>query len=333
MMVSCVVDPSGFSAAPLRDPLQRAGARAFLRGILRNGVILSDPKGRLQADMCQEVKDLPSSLGQDLKTLLAEILKTRHRHLFTCKTLPLTETDYHTRRTLIRRVMELTAADGIVTDRDGHGEFLQAGVHGGRVVPLHRYEESYLEQARDRFIHDPPLPDRIPDAEFDDLIARFTRFSPWLRFYDKPMGKAKGPEKFREGIDRIVRVWKSRSQPLPLEGITLVTCGSANRRTTAGEVIDKIARPIARAHQVPVSLWIKRDPDRIFHARHLESCQAVVRFDVGFMLFDENMRRVRNLLTIENPRRQHLRECLALQNAFHPVLIDATGNSGRLVPT
>ena len=64
-----------------------------------------------------------------------------------------------------------------------------------------------------------------------------------------------------------------------------------------------------------IKLFVKDDPDGIFHARYLETQHAIIRVDRGFDLFKQNGGFRRNFFTLNMAESSHLKECRDLQNA------------------
>ena len=83
------------------------------------------------------------------------------------------------------------------------------------------------------------------------------------------------------------------------------------------KVVRDLKTPLNNQYPWPVRLFVKDDPDSIFHARYLETQHAVIRIDRGFDLFTQNGEFRRNFfaLDIDMTESPHLKECRDLPDA------------------
>lgn len=83
-----------------------------------------------------------------------------------------------------------------------------------------------------------------------------------------------------------------------------------NHRKVVRELIEPLNSDEDFSWQIKLS--VKDDPDGIFHARYLETQQAIIRIDRGFDLFKQDGAFRRNFLTLNMTEGSHLRECREL---------------------
>ncbi|MCY3721448.1 MAG: hypothetical protein OXG97_04435, partial [Candidatus Poribacteria bacterium] len=80
------------------------------------------------------------------------------------------------------------------------------------------------------------------------------------------------------------------------------------------KIIRELVEPLDNKFPWSVRLFVKNDPDGIFHARYMEAQHAIVRIDRGFDLFKRNGEFWRNFFTLNMAESSHLKECRDLRN-------------------
>ena len=319
MLVSAVLDPSAFDKAHF-DELYRIYAEEFLLGIKRNGVLIFDSDNRLRDALVKAVRSLDSKYGQRLQILVDQILLNNDsKRLVRCSV------EGDARRAdffrLSSRLQTVTEADALVTN--------QPPLKGGdQVVLLSKYRYSGIERERRRYDDGMVSIDALPKSEVDDMIVRSVRFAKWLRFYDGYIGTGNNISHFRKGITYILSLWEDKGFFVSEQGIGSVeiyTCPaeriwddeedhvkeskSERNRENYRRIIQSLINPLRERFPWPVKLFVKSDPDGIFHARYLETQQAIIRIDRGFDLFDRKGDFRRNFFTLNMAESSHLRDC------------------------
>ena len=74
------------------------------------------------------------------------------------------------------------------------------------MIPVPDYGSSPVEAERRRCCEKLPPVDQMAAGEFDSLIGHATRYSRWLRFFDKQIGKGTNLSHFRRGLEKILRL-------------------------------------------------------------------------------------------------------------------------------
>lgn len=172
----------------------------------------------------------------------------------------------------------------------------------------------------------PPIDQLAPEA-FDDLIVRATRFSVWIRVYDKQIGKGSNVSNFRRGLERILDLWRSNAHFHP-QRVEIITAESEhidegesgyaaeqkqNRiRECNTKVRTLLLDPLRSTVSVEITVSIKRDGNRIFHARHLQTQTAVVLMERGFDIQSDTGQLRRNIVKVDLGAQSHLEECRGL---------------------
>ncbi len=108
-----------------------------------------------------------------------------------------------------RTEAELTASVALKCEADGTIlPKLESPANQSNAIAVTDYLLSPLELQRRDFAEGKiDACDAMTKAKFFDLIARSTRFSKTLEFYDKFIGKAQITRNFLQGIERIVSIW------------------------------------------------------------------------------------------------------------------------------
>ena len=335
MLVSAVLDPSAFDPVHF-DELYRIHAEDFLMGIGRNGVLIVDSENRLRDALVKRIESLPIKYGQRLRILIEELLlKKKSKRVVACRVSPnaaLSE-DF---MELTRQLKALTKADALIVTSQNLQTLKFSQQHGADIVSLSRYRDSGFEKERQRYYERVGPIDTLSKSEVDDIIIRSVRFAKWLRFYDAYIGTGNNTSRFRKGIAYILSIWKEHGFFSSQQGIgevDIFTCSAdqiwddesdyakesklernqESHRKIVRELIDPLN--LNENFPWPIRLFVKNNPDRIFHARYLETQHAIIRVDRGFDLFKQNGEFRRNFFTLNMAESSHLRECRDLSDA------------------
>ena len=335
MLVSAVLDPSAFDPIHF-DELYRIHAEDFLMGIERNGVLIVDSENRLRDALVKRVESLPIKYGQRLRILVEELLlKKKSKRVVACRVSPnaaLSEDFLE----LTRQLKVLTKADALIVTSQNLQTLEFNQQRGAGIVPLSKYRDSGFEKERQRYYERVGPIDTLPISEVDDIIIRSVRFAKWLRFYDAYIGTGNNTNRFRKGITYILSIWKKHGFFSSQQGIgevQIFTCSAEQvwddetdyaresklerNQERHRKIIRELIEPLNlnEGFPWPIRLFVKNDPDNIFHARYLETQHAIIRVDRGFDLFDQNGELNRNFFTLNMAEASHLRECRDLPDA------------------
>ncbi|MEZ5941143.1 MAG: hypothetical protein R3C18_07115 [Planctomycetaceae bacterium] len=213
------------------------------------------------------------------------------------------------------------------------GDEIEEAKSNGKSLPMVRmgeYSRTEFEELRRYFMEDLPPVDQLDPVVFDDLIIRVTRFSVWIRVYDKQIGKGSSVSNFRRGIQRILELWQANAHFHP-EQVEIITAecehfaesesdyAAEQKRNRIRECNERVrtllANPLRSALSVTVKISIKQDCDRIFHARHLQTQTVAVLVDRGFDLQNDRGDLRRNFLKVDLGSQCHLKECRGLADS------------------
>ena len=334
MLVSAVLDPSAFDPAHF-DELYRIHAEDFFRGIGSNGLLIVDSENRLRNALIKQVESLPIKYGQRLRILVEEILlKKKSKRVVTCHVSP-SEAFSGDLLELTRQLKRSTKADALIVKNQNLKtlEFNQQS--SVDIVPLSEYRDSGFEKERQKYYERVGPIDTLSKEKVDDIIIRSVRFTKWLRFYDKQIGKGTNTSNFQRGIAYILTLWGDHgffSSQLGTGEVEIFTCIAEQIRDDETDhakkskmernlnnyqkIIRDLIGPLKKNFpDLPVKLFVKSDPDGIFHARYLETQHAVIRVDRGFDLFKGKEQFWRNFFTLNMEESSHLRECRDLPDA------------------
>ena len=320
MLVSAVLDPSAFDAEYF-DALYTVHAVDFLQGLQKNGLLIVDSENRLRDALVQRVKTLPIKFRQRLQILVEELLlKKRSRRIIPCLVTP----DYNRSGNLLDlayHLKGLTEADALVVGQNSLETLESDHRYNGDIIPLSEYRDSDFETERRRYESPVGRIDTLPKSEVESLIIRSVRFAKWLRFYDPYIGRGNNTNDFRKGIEYILCLWYKHSFFASQQGIGSVeifTCKGMSVQDQYQRIVQELTTPLEARFPWSIKFLIKVDrfgPDRIFHARYLETQHAVIRIDHGFDLFKQNGEFRRNFFTLNLAENTHLKECRDLPNA------------------
>lgn len=333
MLVSTVVLPESFSANHFADPTYHLNAEVFLRGIDTNGLILVDTEETLYHEMCDHVETLANlGKGKTTHALFEELLKKRRQKIVR---FVKTDCSFNPKRQPTEVAFSVATrckADSLVTDPANHAHLVSATGAAVQVIPLTDYIGSKVEAERRRLFESLPSLDQMAAGEFDRIITGATRFSRWLRFYDKQIGKGTGLSRFRRGIEKIIQLWVDavhfpRNQ-LSIEMYTVVDDSQYKQLEPAvayQRVKGDLVEPLQQQFGVPIKLSVKRDPDSICHPRHLQTQSVAILFEKGFDILEDDGALCRSFITAGGDSAAHLQEFRQLSEYVPPRTTASTG--------
>ena len=224
---------------------------------------------------------------------------------------------------LAYNLKEDTKADALIVGNESLKRLKSDRRHSEEIVPLSEYRDSNFEKDRQRYESQVGPVDTLPTEDVEELIVRSIRFAKWLRFYDGYIGRGENTNDFREGIEYVLSLWYKHGFYASQEGTGSVEIFDCKGRHVSiyvqnQRIIEEVKTPLEEQFPWPVKSLIKVDrfgPDRIFHARYLETQHAIIRVDRGFDLFKQNGKFRRNFFTLNMAESSHLRECRNLPDA------------------
>jgi hypothetical protein len=337
MLVSAVLDPSAFDVEYFNEnELYTIQAVDFLRGIQKNGLLIVDTENKLRDAFIKWYKALPSKPRGRLRILVEELLlKKRSRRIIACH-LSLSNIPSMNLLDLAYNLKADTKVDALIVGNESLETLKSDRRFNGSIVPLSEYRDSDFETKRQRYESQVGPIDTLPKSEVDDLIIPSVRFTKWLRFYDAYIGSGENTSRFRKSIEYILSIWHEHGFFAAEQGIggVEIFTRSANQirdnetdharesklkrnQESHRRIIRKLIEPLNLNEDFPwpIRLFVKNDPDSIFHARYLETQHAIIRIDRGFDLFKQNGQFRRNFFTLNMAESSHLRECRELLDA------------------
>lgn len=331
MLVYAVVSPDVFDIEHFEQPSYRDQVALFFRGLQGNAVLLLDPAASLLDDIESTVAKLSIKFRQELEIRLAELRKSLREKRRCRRVVKLDAAKCNTasNQTPLRRCMTVALAaspDAVFLSDDEIAEINS----NGPVLPTARmaeYSRTEFEELRRYYMEDLPPIDQLAPGDFDELIVRATRFSVWIRVYDKQIGKGSNVSNFRRGLEHILQLWESNAHfhPQRVEVITVEAEHvdvseseyAAERKTDRirecnGKVRTLLLEPLRHAISTEIEISVKRDDDRIFHARHLQTQTLVLLMERGFDIQSDNGDLRRNIVKVDFGAQSHLEECRGL---------------------
>ena len=335
MLVSAVVDPSAFDKEYFEesDKSYKIQAEDLLKGIEENGILLFDSEGILRAALIEQIKSLSNTVGQQLQTLLAELLKNKSKRFVTC-CVSLNDTLSDDLLKLACCLKKDTKADVLIASPQSLETLISKEKNVKEVVPLSEYRDSDFEKYRQRYRAGLGSIDTLPKSEVKEMIIRTVRFAKCLKFYDRHIGLRSNTCHFGAGIEYILCLWHKYglfASDQDFGKVKIYACSAdcileedtdskkEKKKRKNGEqhqnIVRDIITPLKKSFGGPVEVLIKEDPDNIFHPRYLDSEQAVVRVDRGFRLFKQGRKFRQNLFNLHMDESSLLRRYESLPDA------------------
>lgn len=323
MLISTVVLPEAFAQAHFADPSYHLNAEVFLRAIHSNGLILVDRASRLYVQLCDAIEPLAAhGKGKRTHALFEELLKQRLAGVNR-----LVVTNCRTPVSLPARDVAIAVArncrpTALIVDPANAAGIPATTLAQTEVVPIPEYISSAIENERRRWVESMSPVDLMAAGEFDQHIARCTRFSKLLRFYDKQIGNASGLSRFRRGIETIIRGWV-RNAHFPRTDLAVEVYCTVQRTVDPTEVVrNRIAadliQKLAQSFGVRVSLHFKQDSNSITHDRYLQMETVALSFSKGFDFVNDDGSYQRCSVRIDNGVFGHLEEYRRLPDYCPP---------------
>jgi hypothetical protein len=316
MLMATTVVPSVFSLGRFADPTYHLNLEVFLRGIDSNGVVLVDADERLYERLCDAVEPLAGiGKGKTSHALFEELLKKRRqkvvRFVKTIFPFDRSRPDEEVAASLAKQC----EVDALIVESSESAASAVALAGTASVVPLAEYIESRVESERRRCCEALPSLDQMAAGEFDRVIVNVTRFSKWLRFYDKQIGKGTGLSRFRKGLARVLQLWIDSAHfpkaDLSVELFTVVDEAqyrqlepSVAYHRVRGDLVDVLQQDFG----IPIKLSFKRDNDGICHALHLQTQSIAVLFERGFDFVGDDGTLSRAFIKVDGACVSHLQE-------------------------
>ena len=316
MLVSAVVDPSAFDVAYF-DELYTIQTVDFLKGIQRNGLLIVDAENRLRDALVKQIVSLPIKPQQRLQFLIQELLlKKKSKRVIACfvslndiASVPFLDLAYHLKTD--------TRADALIVGKESLETLQSDRRFNESIIPLSEYRDSDFEASRQRYENKIGPIDTLPKTEVDNLVIRSVRFTKWFRFFDPQIGKGNNTSRFQKGIEYILSLWKDNGFFATQQGIgevRIYTCEAEHIRDDETEhakesklkrnqenyrkIVRELIEPLKNQFPWPIELFVKSNPDGIFHARYLETQHATINVERGFDMFKTNGGFKRNFFTL-----------------------------------
>jgi hypothetical protein len=285
MMMSSVVDPSAFDPSCFKTTEDRTQAELFFRGIGDNGILVVDGESYLRDQLVEKLRSLPQKIGQQLEIRLEELLKEGKRKVVRLDDLrlprrPLTE--------LVYNMKTRGRADMLLISRRNLARLREKGVRDADLITVPEYFDSRFEKQRHRYMDQMPTIDQIPKEEVERMIGRAIKYSRWLRFFDKLIGKGSNQPGFLRGISFVLNLWKkdgyfaSRGE---VDFVEIITCSPKDEDAVA-RVRCKLINPLRKEFGWDIRLRLKSrngfPHPRYLHPRYLQAQQGVFLFEGGF---------------------------------------------------
>jgi hypothetical protein len=328
MIVSAIADPAVFGPMCIKDELSSREVVGFLRGIVQNGVLLSDPARQMLRDAIAAAEALGKQVGgtqrgQRVLLILQEVYKQHKKYVVSCEEAkwnaanPLTVAD---------QVIVLHAhlkADIVVASVEQHTA-IRAGLASPveLIVPqdlsVSRYEALRLRIAAP----DRPL-DEMGPAEIDEFIGRAVKYCSVLRMFDYRMvARPRSTGKYREGIQFVLAIWRkwcvvgssaSRKAELYTVGNTQTQDGFLTGRDAKARLENDLVSPLKAACGCLSTGHVMDDALKIFHARGFEAKKRACTLDPGIEALSRSGPIRRCLLKADAAAEKHFEQCRGLR--------------------
>jgi len=300
MIVSFLLDPGLFESGSLGSSLAYA-MKDLLQGILSNGVLL-DTQSAMLFKKSLGALSLDDPHLYSVRQLLEEIWKDKRRCI--ANVAPEVgggcSTDL---RAILLAIAGDWLPDCVVATDAVHRELRKEFEEGDRplVTALPQYSRSDAEAMRRYWEKLPDALDTLPDERRESLLDHMVSYARRLGIFDPQIGVAGNHMyAFLEGIAEIVRMWDksierfSRGNWSGPHDLDIYTCagyggkGFVSRDKSVQEMTERLRDPLERQFSqfgLRVTIQVKDDENKDFHARVLAANGRVFQFERGFDFF------------------------------------------------
>jgi hypothetical protein len=328
MIVSAIADPSIFGPSCVVDELSSREVHGFLRGIMQNGVLLSDPSRQLIRDAIAEADTLSkqpggTQRGQRLSLILQEIYIQHKKYIASCEEA---KWNAASPTSVLERIILLHThlkADVVVAPADRHAALKSRLASPVEVVAPQDISVSGYESLRIRVATpDKPL-DNMTMAEIEEAIGRAVKYCSILRIYDYRMvARPRSTSKYRDGIQFVLAIWakwcvvggsSSRTAELYTVGNTQTQDGFLTGADAKNRLDNDIVASVKATCRCHSTGHVMDDSPRIFHARGFEAKKRAFTIDPGFDALGCSGPVRRCLLKADPAAEKHFDECRNLR--------------------
>ena len=261
MLKTVVVSPGSFDAERFSQLGYHYHVEQFLRGIHSNGQLLMDRDNRIYDELCNAIERLGQvGNGKTTHALFEELLKKKRRKVNRFITTECQCERSASAQEVVGLVACRCSSDALILATDEHIGCRWAIPQEVPVLDLGDYIGSQFERERRQWLEDLAPIDQWPAGEFDQHIVRLTRYSRWLRFYDKQIGKGANLNRFANGIKKILVLWSQHCHyPRHELSVQLYTCLDKAPNHVRPEVVyarvrDNLARNLAESLGIRIEL-------------------------------------------------------------------------------
>lgn len=296
MLISFVVLPDAFSVEHLSKPQYRDNMQILLEGIQTNGLILIDQEGLLLNKLHDKITSLiNNSKSQKIVIYFEELMKMERRKIKRFIKTDISSASFFDLSEIAASIARNCKAYSLLTDPQNCQRLVETIDGELQVIPIDSYISSDVEAKRRKYLARLPPLDQMESCQFDKLIIDATRFSRWLRFYDKQIGKGGNLDLFRHGIEKILELWVKnayfRRSELSVQLFT-VADESRNRRLDPGVAYKNVKHDIVDylvgKFDLRIDFHVKLDPNSYCHARYLQTQSFAILFERGFDFLKRN---------------------------------------------
>jgi hypothetical protein len=329
MIVSAIADPSIFGPVCVTDELSSREVLGLLRGILQNGVLLSDPSRQLIRDAMTEADTLSkqpggTQRGQRISLILQEIYKQHKKFIVSCEDAKWNAANPSTVMDQIIVLHENLQADVVVAPAERHGALKSRITKPVELVAPQDISVSRYETLRLR-VASPEKPlDEMSQAEVEEQIGRAVKYSSVLRIFDYRMvARPRSTPKYRDGIQFVLAIWmkwcvigstSSRTAELYTVGNTQTQDGFLTGAEAKTRLENDIVAPVKAACSCHSTGHVMDDAPRIFHARGFEARKRAFTIDPGFDALSTTGAVRRCLLKADVAAEKHFDQCRTLRS-------------------
>ncbi len=272
MLMYAILDPESLSTDLLSDKAYEMQVKLFLKGVLRNLLILEDDNNKLFEKLCHATINISSGQNSTIQKLLEDILKTYRRERF----VPVKMIDCLLINSGINiSISKYLPYDIFITQKGNYSE--------NKTLSFFEYDESTFERKREQYSKELSLKNK-KNQEIDNLLKRVFRFSTNILICDSQIGNGRNITNFMKGIQYI-----SSQFPKSVKKVEILTC---IKRIEEGQekkfekIINTLMIPLKKNFTgIKFCLIIKKDLSNYCHRRLLITDHAKIIIDRGFDLF------------------------------------------------
>lgn len=272
----------------------------IFKAIFQNGILLDNSQSDIMRNLANNICNIDMQYQDFVRIYMEEIQKATMCNIhFKCS--PITCNSTQCSLSLVECISSKFNVDIIIDTPNCNS-------NQAKVVTIDKYQFCNVEKKRCEYYNNTNYFNYFTDIEKVKAIERVLKFTDKLAIYDAFLGTAASDnsynlDHYRKTFNYIINIWKNGTvyKFLKLE-VTTKIANNANNKDIQ-DIKRKLQAIFSDLEGVTLTVYLKKDKMKIFHARYLETNSRVFCCEPGFDFFDGEKFRVTSIRVDEGGRK------------------------------